>query len=199
MKSLSTIPTTVFHATTTEYLLSFIDIDISMSRQHLDFGKGFYVTSNYNQAMRFAYGKCINYMDEVSKGTKEGFVRPLIMEYSINLDSLMKLDPYIFKIPDLKWAEFIYNNRIGVNKVISDFHNWDSKFQCTYGHLADATFSTLIYEARNGKISYEEFCKRIIPTRPNEEDQIAFHTIDSINCLKFRRRHIDYEYVYIAK
>lgn len=199
MKSLSTLPLTVFHGTTTEYLLTFTGIDLTKSRNNLDFGKGFYTTSNYNQASRFAQGRCRAYMDEVGLGTKEGFVRPLIMEYTVDIKSLLNLNPYLFRYPDTKWAEFVYNNRIGQQKVISDFHNWDNQYHCTYGHLADAVISTLIYNARNGIIEYDEFIKQILPLRPEEEDQLVLHTTEAIRCVKLKRRHVDYEYVYGTK
>jgi len=70
----------------------------------LDFGTGFYTTSNKEQAESFAY-KVYN------RRKKEGF--PTINIYEFN-DRVRELNTLIFDLPSEKWLDFVvYNRKFG--------------------------------------------------------------------------------------
>lgn len=184
------LPRIVYHGTTTEHFLSLRNIDFGKCSKFADFGKGFYTTSNYEQAYSFAYMKAKEHnIDEENAKLllpkyELNLVKPLIIFYSIDVKNLNKLNGCVFNKPDKKWAEFIYNNRLGLNNIMSDFHNWKSSYDYGFGHIADSIISPLISEVRSGKISFEEFYKRIQPFDKINGNQLSFHTYESLKCIK---------------
>ncbi|MFT4413898.1 DUF3990 domain-containing protein [Fredinandcohnia humi] len=188
------LPNIVYHGTISEYFNSLIDgIDISRSNDKTDFGKGFYVTLNFNQAMKFASVKSEAYNNQVREIKQKNpqaeiaFAVPLVFAYHLNTTQLLKLNgEYFTQISD-NWAEFIYNNRIGYNKVKSDYHNLDQKFDFVYGDVADTNLFPTIRKYSLGLISWEEFKKGIQPYRFTKVkyNQLSLHTPEAIECLKF--------------
>jgi hypothetical protein len=70
----------------------------------LDFGTGFYTTSNKEQAEIFAY-------KIYSRRKKEGF--PTVNAYEFN-DKALELNTLIFDLPSEKWLDFVvYNRKFG--------------------------------------------------------------------------------------
>jgi hypothetical protein len=206
IRRLIKIPTIVYHGTTTKFKGALESIDLSKGRTFADFGQGFYATSNFNQAMAFARGKTRDIVESelelfsASNGKyTPKLVKPLVVTYKVNVYILNRLSGKIFSLPDDKWAEFVYNNRVGGNLIISNFHNWNKSFDFVYGHLADTEIAPLIKRIKKGEIDYKEFCKEMKPLNPNTDNQISFHTSKAVRGLKFVKEVIDDEFAYKEK
>lgn len=72
--------------------------------RYLDFGPGFYTTTNRNQAIEFS--------EKVVR--REGGGIPCVSEYEFDENALSRsLDVLQFAAPDAKWLEFVSANRSG--------------------------------------------------------------------------------------
>lgn len=106
----------------------------------------------------------------------------------------------VFSKPDNNWAEFIFNNRMGRELLISDFHNLNNSYDFVYGKLADAAIAILLEEVKqclnhtnfitlnkeekyNNKC-YKHFCNDIQPYDQYNQDQISIHTPAGLKCLE---------------
>ena len=121
--------------------------DVSHSREHLDFGKGFYLTTIRNQAEKYA-------MRFIRRGQKA-----YINEYMLNDD----LSPYqimIFERYDEAWLKYVGECRKGITNRIYDI--------VSGGIADDKVFNTIdLYFA--GEMSKEEALKRLAFERPNHQ------------------------------
>ena len=74
------------------------------SHRKLDFGPGFYTTSNENQAVSFAHKVML----------RNGSNTEYVSTYEIDMKKISTiLDVLEFKKPDEKWLDFVYENRQG--------------------------------------------------------------------------------------
>lgn len=184
------LPDKIYHGTISLYKESLSKgIDLNRGSEYVDFGKGFYTTTNYGQAVSFAKrnAKKNNLYHEkkmtLSKSWVPKFTKPMIMVYNINKDSLYKFKGLNLENPNKEWAEFIYNNRMGIDFLVSNFHNINKEFDFVYGCMADADIATLMEDVRLKKVSYEQFCKAIEPYNQYSQDQLSFHTNNVLECL----------------
>lgn len=139
--------------------------EIMKGDRFLDFGYGFYTTTNLEQAIRWSRIK--------KQRTKSE--KAIVNVYKVDdliLDSLSVLN---FKEPDRKWLEFILNNRRG-----QVMHPYD----LVKGAVADDTlYQTLtLYEA--GALSVEETVARL--KVHHLFDQLSFHTENALKELHFQ-------------
>lgn len=131
----------------------------------LDFGGGFYVTSNKEQAKKWAIkvayrnannNRCINcYEFDIERANKE-------------------LKVICFNIADEKWLDFICANRQG--KQIDEY-------DIVIGPVADDKVYRVVVEYENGDLDKEEALKKMKTEKLC--DQILFHTDKSIRYLEY--------------
>lgn len=134
-----TISSTMYHGTHSgnyDPLLS--GIKVNTSNRRLDFGQGFYLTSDFKQASEHARKK--------SKTTTH---EPIVFIYSINRAALRDLYiGEIFNMMNTAWAEFIYDNR---SPNFQKIHTYDY----VYGGVADGqNLFDLLDKMDNDKIVY---------------------------------------------
>ncbi|MGE0085162.1 MAG: DUF3990 domain-containing protein [Desulfococcaceae bacterium] len=188
-KHLSEPPEVFYHGTSSiknEYI-ALKDIEkISIERGDplTDFGQGFYLTSVYLQSLTYAR-RVANRHNRFGKG-----IKPIIIKYKLDVRIIKRLNGKIFSFPDNKWAEFIYNNRMGDDRYIcSDFHNINKKYDYVYGHLADGKIAKLIEffkeDCRSSIDIVESFRKEIFPKFPYNNDQLSLHSQRAVRCLEF--------------
>jgi hypothetical protein len=85
--------------------------DLSMSRKYLDFGNGFYLTSNKDQAIEFSRKVVIR---EKRKLRPPGI--PTVSIYEFDKDKAKTdLSVLEFNSADEEWFEYVINNRNGVD------------------------------------------------------------------------------------
>lgn len=95
--------------------------------RYLDFGKGFYTTSNFEQAQNFA--------DKVTARKKEG--ESTVSIYEFDDTKLYDLSVLSFEAADEKWLDFVSDNRNG--SVLNE------EYDIIYGPVAnDDIFRTFI-------------------------------------------------------
>lgn len=162
----------VFHGSTSDHKESLSKVSLSNCALCTDFGQGFYTTTKYKQALRWAESKAKaknNKIDRINKKIigkkKESRVRPLVKAYVFkNKPSKLK----IFDKPETEWKEFLYDCRIDFLK-----HEYD----IVYGPLGDTGIAQLIAEVNEGIINREGFIEKIdINSDFQFDDQISFHT-----------------------
>ena len=139
---------------------------VERGRSSTDFDKGFYTTTNVEQAMRWALNK---------QNTLGGNAKAIVNIYEID-DNILDSKKYKIKKfdrPDGEWLSFVVNCR---NDMSHDY-------SIVFGAVAnDRIYATItLYES--GILTAEETVARL-----NVNDffnQISFHTNEAIGELKF--------------
>lgn len=87
----------LYHGTNKEFL----EIDLLKSKPNKDFGRGFYLSADYNQALNMAHVK----MEQLESGS------PVVLEYEISEEAWDSLRVLRFENYSEEWAKFILLNR----------------------------------------------------------------------------------------
>lgn len=131
-------------------------------RRKLDFGPGFYLTSNKIQAERFIIGKQKNFPFNASK-------TPCVIEYKIDINDLIAefKGHFLFNF-DKEFADFVSMNREKEGLL----HNYDF----VYGKVADGR---KLVEAtdryRRKELSLRRYLREIGNNRYATDDQLSIH------------------------
>lgn len=121
-------------------------IDLSLCAAGKDFGKGFYVTTDYNQACRFirtAIGKALkNHVDNVEP--KTGYVS--VFEYKT--DKAENINYFEFKSSDEDWLHCVVAHRkSGILK--NEIEKWQ-KYDVITGKIANDSTNQVLTAYING-------------------------------------------------
>ena len=122
------------------------EIDLSKSRPGKDFGKGFYLSADKQQAIEMAESKVTFLGGE-----------PTVTEFEFD-DSIMasgKLKVKTFNAYTEEWARFVYDNR--ENFSDTPIHDYD----IIYGPIANDKVGAQIRNFKNGSIDLDELLRRI--------------------------------------
>lgn len=132
-------------------------------QRKLDFGKGFYTTSDQEQATKWA--------KRTAARLKQNF--GFVTVYEID-DALMStLSILKFEGPDVDWLRFVVKNRSGLPIT----PNWD----LIIGPVANDQTAPVIDLFLDGMYDEEEAIKRLLPQKL--KDQYTFKTEKAINLL----------------
>ncbi|WP_088007197.1 DUF3990 domain-containing protein [Indiicoccus explosivorum] len=141
------------------------------SRRLLDFGPGFYLTTDKEQAKRFAVLK-----QRALRFNRDQ--KPCVISFELDPNELMeKYDGAFFHEFDKDFADFVADNR----KKLGLQHSFDF----VYGRVADGTElvdSTSDYV--NGKISPEQYLKKIRNPKYEDDDQLSIHNQEIRDMMK---------------
>ena len=91
----------------------FDKIDLQKSKPNKDFGQGFYLSPDYDQALNMANIK--------TEQLQEG--EPTVMEFEVEVRDIRSLHTLVFDDYSENWAEFILANRN--NSAGTPIHNYD--------------------------------------------------------------------------
>ena len=139
---------------------------ITFSRDSLDFGKGFYVTSIKTQA--------INWPERFKKRGKKAYLN----SYSLDIDKLKEnCKVKIFDSYNLEWLDFIIECR-----NMSDIY---MKYDIIIGGIADDKIYNTIELYQDNLIEKDEALKRLKYYKPNEQICITNQNVID-KYLKFR-------------
>lgn len=118
-------------------------IDLDKSKPNKDFGKGFYLSEDENQAMEMARFKSLTLGGE-----------PIVSKFEFDEQVLCNslLNVKIFKEYSEEWADFVFANREG---EITD--NYD----IVYGPIANDKVGLQIRKLKDGSIDKQEFLFRL--------------------------------------
>lgn len=134
------------------------------SQRALDFGAGFYTTSDFNQASSWAR--------RTARIRKAG--SPLVSVYEIDDETLNELRVLRFESADRDWLQFVAFNR---KKLIED-NEWD----VIAGPVANDQTMPVLVLFLDGFLSEEEAIARLLPQ--NLKDQFVFKTEVALNVLR---------------
>ena len=135
------------------------------TQRTLDFGRGFYTTSDFGQAKKWA--------QRTVKIRENGEV--CVSCYELENDGLEELKILRFTEPNLEWLEYVANNR--KNKDAKDC--WD----LVIGPVAnDQTFPTILLYL-DGYIDAESAIRQLLPQKL--KDQYTFKTEKALSLLRF--------------
>ena len=135
-------------------------------QRELDFGKGFYTTSDMEQAARWAW----------RTAKRRGESNAFVTVYEVNEDELKNIRLLSFDSPNVEWLNFVVKNRKGEN--IAD--NWD----VISGPVADDQTAQVIDLYLDGLYDEEEAIRRFLTQKL--KDQYTFKTLEAINLLKYK-------------
>lgn len=142
--------------------------NIIQSERTLDFGTGFYLTTDFEQAKRWAI--------LTTSRKKEGIptVNVFEIEDKVNLKVLK------FNGPDKEWLEFVTNNR--KNK------NYKNDYDLIIGPVANDNTMSVINLYVNGVYNEKEALKRLLPQKL--KDQVVFKNTKALKYLNFKEKII---------
>lgn len=132
----------------------------------LDFGAGFYTTTNKKQAVSFAH-KVMLRNDSKTKA---------VSSYEIDLDKMERTFGVLkFNAPDAEWLDFVFANRQGIYN--------GKQYDVVVGAVADDTIYRVfsLYEA--GLLTKEETLERLKIRKLY--DQVTFCTEKALSQLKY--------------
>lgn len=132
----------------------------------LDFGYGFYLTSDFKQAKKWA--------KLTQKRRQQGIAT--VSMYEISKEQLKNLKVLYFESANKEWLKFVTQNRS--NNIINN-ENWD----IIIGPVANDNTMPVINLYLNGIYDENEALKRLLPQ--NLKDQYTFKTEKSLKYLKF--------------
>lgn len=131
----------------------------------LDFGGGFYLTSSYVQAERWA--------KVIFKRRQEG--QPIVNIYTFDDERAIALNVLQFKDANADWLEFVVNNR----KALKVFD-----YDIVVGPVANDATLPVIDDYMDGRYTQEEAVRRLLPQ--NLTDQYAFCSEISLGYLTYQ-------------
>lgn len=135
-------------------------------QRELDFGKGFYTTSDMEQAARWA--------ERTAK--RRGESNAFVTVYEVNEDELKNIRLLSFDSPNVEWLNFVVKNRKG-EYIAGD---WD----IISGPVADDQTAQVIDLYLEGAYDEEEAIRRFLTQRL--KDQYAFKTDEALKLLIFK-------------
>lgn len=147
----------LFHGTNTKFDL----IDLSKSKDKRDFGKGFYTTTFFEQAEKWAKNQNIRY------GGDGSFVK----EFEYTADSCLNIK--VFPEMNAEWLEFVKECRTKGGTP----HNYD----IIRGPVANDNTMRTIALYISGIYNTEQAIEQLKFFKVN--DQLSFHTEKALKCL----------------
>jgi hypothetical protein len=131
----------------------------------LDFGHGFYTTTNIEQAKSFA--KKVQ--------DRNGSSQTHISIFVLNIDLLKKQNVFFLDKPDKKWLDFVSANRNGTYN--------EQTYDVIYGPVANDTIFKTFIAYQNGILSEKETLKRLKIRRLY--NQLVFTNEEALKSLLF--------------
>lgn len=135
-------------------------------QRELDFGRGFYTTSDLEQAARWAW----------RTAKRRGESNAFVTVYEVKDDELKNIRLLSFDSPNVEWLNLVVKNRKG-EYIAGD---WD----IISGPVADDQTAQVIDLYLEGAYDEEEAIRRFLTQRL--KDQYAFKTDEALKLLIFK-------------
>lgn len=123
--------------------ISIKEIDLSKSKPNKDFGQGFYLSENEEQALQMATFKALILGGEPTV-TKFEFEESVMMSDSLRIK--------VFIDYSEEWADFVFVNREGRGSL---------QYDIVYGPIANDKVGLQIRKLKDGAIDKSEFLTRL--------------------------------------
>lgn len=131
----------LYHGTNTD----FEEIDLMKSKPNKDFGRGFYLSADYNQALNMAEIK----VEQLRYGN------PTVLEFEIDENAMSSLKTLRFEQYSEEWAEFIIANRKNLNSY--PIHDFD----VVIGPIANDRVGVQLWRYENQQINLSTLMGRL--------------------------------------
>lgn len=131
----------LYHGTNTD----FEEIDLMKSKPNKDFGRGFYLSADYNQALNMAEIK----VEQLRYGN------PTVLEFEIDENAMSSLKTLRFEQYSEEWAEFIIANRKNLNSY--PIHDFD----VVIGPIANDRVGVQLWRYENQQINLSTLMERL--------------------------------------
>lgn len=131
----------------------------------LDFGQAFYLTSDFDQAVRWAKTSVLR--------RKEG--RAIVSVYEFDESAASQLRILNFSGPDVAWLKYVSQNRNGMIDT--------ADYDIVSGPVANDNTMPVLNLYFKGAYSEDEALRRLLPQRL--KDQFAMKTDAAIACLSY--------------
>lgn len=138
---------------------------IIKSKRLLDFGTGFYLTTDYEQAKKWAF--------RTTSRREEG--APAITVFSFDENELEKLDVLTFEGANKEWLRYISANR--TDKTAED------SYDIVIGPVANDQAIRTVNNYLKGYFDEEIAIQLLLPQ--NLKDQVVFKTKKALDMLKY--------------
>jgi len=125
--------------------IEFDKIDLLKSKPNKDFGRGFYLSDNYDQALEMAKTK----VDQLEWGS------PVVMSFGFDEAALAMLRTLRFENYSEEWAKFILLNRN--NASVTAAHNYD----IVIGPIANDTVGAQLWRYETKSIDLPTLVKNL--------------------------------------
>lgn len=140
--------------------------EVNAGRRALDFGVGFYLTSNREQAERWARA--------VARRRQSGDA--ILNCFEVDEGNFGLLKVLEFSGPNSDWLDFVVSNRKGVSERLA--------FDLVIGPVANDSTMPVIDDYMDGRYTKEEAIVRLLPQKLT--DQYAFVSEKSLSILVFK-------------
>lgn len=148
----------LYHGTRKKFKESIINgINLDAGRLNLDFGHGFYMTSDMAQAIKWT----------------DRYDDPCVLEFTLETTELNTKE---FYAPDIEWARFVVSNRLGIPV---------DQYDVVFGPMADTGISKISRQVKRGIITFDSAVKSLIGN--TNGCQVTVLTEKAINYLNFER------------
>lgn len=135
------------------------------SKRLLDFGAGFYLTSDFEQAAKWAI-----------RTTKiRGENKPVVSVFEVEEEKLKNLNVLCFKTPDKEWLRYVAANRTG--KLAG------KNYDVVIGPVANDQAIRTVNNFLTGYFSEDIAIQLLLPQKL--KDQYAFKTENALSVLTF--------------
>jgi hypothetical protein len=151
----------LFHGTNAD----FADISLAASKNHRDFGKGFYTTILRKQAVEWAELQCVRAIPKTN----------IAYLYEYDCENFDDLAVQRFEGYTKEWLHFVVLNR----KKGGLHHSFD----IVIGPVANDNTTTTINDFLDGVYTDEEALQRLSYMKAN--NQVSFHTEKSLSKIAF--------------
>ena len=135
-------------------------------QRELDFGKGFYTTSDLEQASKWARRTALRLKQS----------QAYVSVYEVDEEKMLSLRVLRFDKPDQQWLRFVVANRKGAAPA----DEWD----IIHGPVANDQTMPVIDLFLDGMYDEEETIKRLLPQKL--KDQYTFKSDSAIALLRFK-------------
>ena len=178
----------LYHGTIDKYAADIIynGVNLLKSKNHLDFGRGFYTTPDKQFAIETAKTRARAY----NAFNKDNPVNPNVLVFECDDSRFAALTQKNFIIADALWAQFVLSNRCERQDVHEQYdNNLDSRYDVVSGPTADGrgTLTPIIHQLDTGECSIEDVNYTAFAPAKHWGKQISFHTNKALACIRLKR------------
>lgn len=171
----------LYHGTTADFSV----VDLRHCKDKKDFGKGFYTTTDINQAVNLA-----RRMQKIEYYNGNAYAKAYIYSFKIDKETLKRYKIHNFQTASISWIDYILKNRY------SEYRNEDD-YDLVIGKVADVVAKKVMNEftAKYGvKATKEQKLQLIKALRPdNLTDQYCFKSnriLQILNSVEIKRKEV---------